>query len=59
MKTYAIDSAKCKSCGLCARKCPAGAISGEKGVPYKINPDLCVKCGACIDSCKFGAVAVR
>ncbi len=59
MKTYTIDPAKCKSCSLCAKKCPTGAITGEKGVPYKIDPDKCIKCGACIESCKFGAVAVN
>jgi NADH-quinone oxidoreductase subunit F len=66
MKTYAIEPAKCKGCGLCAKNCPAGAISreaaevsaGAKGVPYKIDPDACVKCGACIETCKFGAIAV-
>ncbi|MDD6307984.1 MAG: NADH-ubiquinone oxidoreductase-F iron-sulfur binding region domain-containing protein [Clostridia bacterium] len=53
---YAIDPEKCKSCSLCARKCPVEAISGEKGVPYTIDTDKCIKCGACIGNCKFGAV---
>lgn len=55
---YEIDSAKCKSCGLCAKKCPAEAITGAKGVPYTIDKDKCIKCGACADSCKFGAIAI-
>jgi NADH-quinone oxidoreductase subunit F len=64
---YAIDPGKCKSCGLCAKKCPVNAISrntvgnisaGEKGVPYKIDKDKCITCGACADSCKFGAIAL-
>jgi NADH-quinone oxidoreductase subunit F len=63
LKKYAIDAAKCKGCGICSKKCPAGAIAteaaaGEKGVPYKIARDKCIKCGACADTCKFGAVAV-
>ncbi len=53
---YKIIAEKCKSCSLCARKCPVGAIKGEKGVPYVIDMEKCIKCGACIQSCKFDAV---
>ena len=56
---YAVNPDKCKSCGLCAKKCPVSAISGEKGVPYKIDKDKCVKCGACAERCKFGAIAIE
>ena len=54
---YVIDPAKCKSCGMCKRNCPADAISGEKGVPYVIDSAKCVKCGACMSTCKFGAIS--
>jgi len=47
---------KCKGCSLCARICPADAISGEIKNPYVIDLDKCVKCGACIEKCKFGAI---
>ena len=53
---YRINAEKCKSCGLCARKCPVNAISGAKGVPYEIDAETCIKCGACQAACKFGAV---
>ena len=42
---YRIDPEKCKGCGLCGKKCPAGAIHGERKLPYRINPDSCIKCG--------------
>lgn len=46
----------CRGCGVCIRKCPAGAITGEKKQPHKINDELCIRCGACIDACRFNAV---
>jgi NADH-quinone oxidoreductase subunit F len=57
-KKYAIDPAACKSCGLCAKKCPVAAISGEKGAPYVIDKETCIRCGACVQSCKFGAISL-
>ncbi len=53
---YEIDPDKCKGCSLCAKKCPANAISGEVKKPFTIDKSLCVKCGICLNSCKFGAV---
>ena len=56
---YSIDPSKCKGCSLCARQCPADAITGEVRSPFTINQDKCVKCGACISTCKFGAISKK
>lgn len=59
--SYLIDPRKCKGCGLCARKCPAQCINGEKKKPYVIDQDQCIKCGSCLEACpvKFAAVTVE
>ncbi|MEG1619164.1 MAG: NADH-quinone oxidoreductase subunit NuoF [Eubacterium sp.] len=53
---YIIDEEKCKGCGICAKKCPGEAITGEKKKPHIIDNAKCVKCGACIEACPFGAI---
>ena len=57
---YYIETDLCKKCGLCAKKCPVGCISGVLGKEaYVIDPIQCIKCGACMEACKFKAVVKK
>jgi len=52
-----IDPAKCKGCSACVKKCPTGAISGERKQPHVIDQTKCVVCGSCADTCRFDAIS--
>jgi NADH-quinone oxidoreductase subunit F len=55
---YYIDPEKCQACMICARNCPAKAISGDKNIVHTIDQKKCTKCGTCLDVCpqRFSAV---
>jgi NADP-reducing hydrogenase subunit HndC len=46
----------CRKCGICAKNCPVGAISGDKNTPYVIDQDKCIKCGICMSKCPFKSI---
>ncbi|MDO4565543.1 MAG: NADH-quinone oxidoreductase subunit NuoF [Clostridia bacterium] len=56
---YEIDPVKCKGCTICARNCPANAISGSVKNPHVIDQSKCVKCGVCMERCKFDAISKK
>ena len=70
-----IDPTLCKSCGMCAKACPYGAIIHQerpckKACPVgaifydeagvcQIDESKCIRCGHCIHSCPFGAIGSK
>ena len=58
LTTFIIDNEACTGCTVCAARCPAEAITGEKKGPHNIEQDSCTKCGICRDVCKFNAVTL-
>ena len=51
-----IDLDKCTGCGLCAKACPIGAISLDRGQKKAFKCDVCGGDPACAQACIPGAI---
>lgn len=55
-----VDPAKCRNtkvkCGICARKCPYGAIKAPEGEPAEVTTAMCHGCGTCVAECPSDAI---
>jgi len=54
--SFEVDEEKCKRCGICFKKCPAGAIEWKKKQPAHIDKEKCMKCMTCIINCPADAI---
>lgn len=53
------DEAACIFCGLCAMKCPPGAINVDRATrTWSINRFDCVQCGNCVNVCAKKALRI-
>ena len=51
------DPAKCIYCTICARKCPAGALTVDRAAKtWALDEDACVACGTCAAACPKKAI---
>jgi ferredoxin len=53
-----IDGTLCAACGICAARCPFGALRMRDG-RAEVDLAACMGCGVCVQSCPSGALALR
>jgi heterodisulfide reductase subunit A len=55
-----VDASKCRNvttkCGICAERCPYGAIKAEEGKPAQVITAMCHGCGTCVAECPADAI---
>lgn len=54
---FEVDEEKCIKCGICFKRCPAGAVQWQKKETAFILKDKCVKCLSCITHCPSDAIS--
>ena len=53
------DPSKCVYCTLCAKKCPAGALTVDRAAKtWTLDEDACVACGTCAAACPKDAIVI-
>ena len=55
-----VDPSKCRNvsvkCGICAERCPYGAIKAEEKKPAEVITAMCHGCGTCVAECPADAI---
>ena len=53
------DPSKCVYCTLCAKKCPAGALTVDRAPKtWTLDEESCVGCGSCAAACPKDAIVI-
>lgn len=55
----ACDESRCVHCTLCAKKCPADALTVDRAAKtWTLNEDKCIGCGTCAEACPKNAIVI-
>ncbi|MCK4477123.1 hydrogenase iron-sulfur subunit [Candidatus Bathyarchaeota archaeon] len=58
-----VDPEKCRNtkvkCGICAERCPYGAIEAPENQPAKVITAMCHGCGTCVAECPADAITQK
>ncbi|MEM2119078.1 MAG: hydrogenase iron-sulfur subunit, partial [Candidatus Bathyarchaeia archaeon] len=58
-----VDPTKCRNvtvkCGICAERCPYGAIKAPEKQPAEVSSAMCHGCGTCVAECPADAITQR
>ncbi|MBQ8287806.1 MAG: 4Fe-4S binding protein [Clostridia bacterium] len=58
-RVLVIDMTSCVLCGLCARRCPTGALSVDrKAGIWTVDRAACLQCGNCVNGCPKKSLAL-
>ena len=55
----ACDESRCVHCTLCAKKCPADALTVDRAAKtWTLDEDKCIGCGTCAEACPKNAIVI-
>lgn len=54
------DTSACVFCTLCAKSCPAGALTVDRAdKKWELNREICVRCGLCASKCPKKCIEMK
>ncbi len=58
-RVLVIDMSSCVLCGLCARRCPTGALKVDRAAKtWTVDRSACLQCGNCVNGCPKQSLAL-
>lgn len=58
-KKAQVQEKLCVACGCCAKVCPRGAITVDRGLTARVDENSCVGCGLCAKECPACVIEIQ